>query len=393
MLAIVGGRVVLPDGEVTPATLLVDGGRITAVDRACTIPAAGEARLDASGAVVVPGFIDVHVHGVDGHDVHDEGDAVARIAARLPRFGVTGFCPTTVACGPESLRRVLDQVRACMRAAPAGGARVLGAHLESNFINPDMCGAQPLQHLRLPASDGGEGESYSGADILSVIAEYRDAVAIVTVAPELPGALDVIRTLVTAGHRVSIGHSSADFVVANAAFDVGATQATHLFNRMPPFTHREPGLVGAVLARTDVLAELICDGHHVHPAVARVAIAAKGPSRILAITDGTGASGLPVGGCATLGGRRIRAAEHAAVLDEGTVAGSTLTMDGAFRMLTDAGSSLGDAAMMCATTPAAALRLARHGVIAPGAAADLVVLDEARTVRHTVIAGQLACTQ
>jgi N-acetylglucosamine-6-phosphate deacetylase len=395
MLAIVGGRIVLPGGEVTPATLLVNGAQIATIDRTCAIPAAGEARLDASGAVVVPGFIDVHVHGVDGHDVHDEGDAVARIAARLPRFGVTGFCPTTVACGPDSLRRVLAQVRACMRAAPAGGARVLGAHLESNFINPDMRGAQPLAHLRLPESGvaDAEGESYSGADILSVVAEYRDAIAIVTIAPELPGALDAIRTLVTAGHLVSLGHSAADFVVANAAFDAGATQVTHLFNRMPPFTHREPGLAGAALARTDVLAELICDGYHVHPAVARVAIAAKGPSRILAITDGTGASGLAAGGCATLGGRPIRAGEQVALLDEGTVAGSTLTMDGAFRMLTDAGSSLGDAAVMCATTPASALRLEPHGVIAPGAVADLVVLDEARTVRHTVIAGQVAYTR
>jgi N-acetylglucosamine-6-phosphate deacetylase len=340
----------------------------------------------------MPGFIDVHVHGVDGHDVQDEGDSVARLAARLPRFGVTGFCPTTVACGPGSLRRVLAQVRACMRATPTGSARVLGAHLESNFINPDMRGAQPLQHLRRPSSDASAGDSYSGADVLSVIAEYRDAVAIVTVAPELPGALDVIRTLVTAGHRVSIGHSSADFVTANMAFDAGATQATHLFNRMPPFSHREPGLVGAVLARSDVLAELICDGYHVHPAVARVAIAAKGPSRILAITDGTGASALAVGACATLGGRQIRAGEHAALLDDGTIAGSTLTMDGAFRMLTDAGS-FGDAAMMCATTPASALRLGHHGVIAPGAAADLVVLDEARTVMHTVVAGQVAYTR
>jgi N-acetylglucosamine-6-phosphate deacetylase len=193
---------------------------------------------------------------------------------------------------------------------------------------------------------------------------------------------------VAAGHRVSLGHSGANFDEAVAAIDAGARHATHLFNRMTPITHRAPGLAGAVLAREEVAAELICDGHHVHPAMCRVAIAAKGISGVMAITDGTAGSALPAGSTAMLGGRRIRVSDRAAVLDDGTLAGSTLTMDRAFRMLVETlGLSLPDAAAMCATTPAKQLGLHDFGAIAVGAVADLVVLDRALHVKQTFIDG------
>src|SRR6185369_9234653 len=144
-----------------------------------------------------------------------------------------------------------------------------------------------------------------GRDVLAAIEQAQPDVGIVTLAPELPGGIDLVRTLVAAGHRVSLGHSGADFDVAVAAIEAGARHATHLFNRMTPLQHRAPGLAGAVLARDDVAAELICDGFHVHPAMSRVAIAAKGPSRVMAITDATAGAGLPVGSTAHLGGRTI----------------------------------------------------------------------------------------
>jgi N-acetylglucosamine-6-phosphate deacetylase len=388
MLRVTGATLVLPDRVIERGTLVIETGRIAVVDERPPKKSAPGRQLDLPGRVVVPGFIDLHVHGVDGHDVLDGGAAVTSIAARMPHFGVTAFCPTTVACTPDALRAVLSQVRQC-RATPPPGARVLGAHLESNFINPAMCGAQPVEHLRLPpGADAGPETGFSAADILDVVAAHRKDVAIVTVAPELPGGLELVSQLTEAGHRVSLGHSSADFATAHAAFDAGARHATHLFNRMPPMSHRAPGLVGAVLSRDDVTAELICDGYHVHPAVMRLAIAAKTPGGIVAISDGTAGSGLPVGSCARLGGRSITVGERAAFLDDGTLAGSTLTMDGAFRqLLTLSRDGLVDAATMCCTSPARALGLDSHGIIAPGAAADFVVLDQEMTVEYTCIAG------
>jgi N-acetylglucosamine-6-phosphate deacetylase len=174
-----------------------------------------------------------------------------------------------------------------------------------------------------------------------------------------------------------------------AAIEAGARHATHLFNRMTPLAHRAPGLAGAVLAREEVAAELICDGYHVHPGMCRVAIAAKGTHGVMAISDGTAGSGLPVGSHARLGGRRIRVSDQAAVLDDGTLAGSTLTMDRAFRQIVEAfGCSVLDAARMCATTPARALGLRGHGEIAEGAVADLVLLDRELRVVRTFLGGQ-----
>src|SRR6185436_8132630 len=195
--------------------------------------------------------------------------------------------------------------------------------------------------------------------------------------------------LAAAGHHVSLGHSGAAYDEAIAAIDGGARQATHLFNRMTPINHRVPGLAGAVLEREDVVAELVCDGVHVHPAMVRVALSAKRPAGIMAITDGTAGSGLLTGARTTLGGRPITVRD-AAYLDDGTLAGSVLTMDAAFaRLVTLMGLSLVDAATISATTPARALGLTGHGVIAPGAVADLTVLNRALQVTHTFVGGRL----
>lgn len=388
MIVLAGGSLVLPDRTV-PGSLIVEGERIAAIESRTRVDSPGAMVIDVSGHVLVPGFVDVHVHGVEGHDTLDAPGAIAAIAARLPRYGVTGFCPTTVACPPPDLRRVLEDVRASRLATPGGSARVLPAHLESNFINPDYCGAQPLDCLRT-ASPAKEG-TFSGAEILDVIAAFGPEVGIVTLAPELDGGLDLVRRLAAAGHRVSIGHSGATFDEAMAAIDAGATHATHLFNRMTPMTHRAPGLVGAILEREDVAAELICDGYHVHPAMCRVAIGAKGTSGILAITDGTAGAALPVGSTARLGGREITVESHAAVLHDGTLAGSTLTMDRVFRtIVSQFGMSLVDAASLCAATPARQLGLAGVGTLTEGSLADVVVLDASLRVARTFIAGREA---
>lgn len=387
MIVLAKGDVVLPDRVLSEGSILIDAGRVVAIE-SMTVDLARATTIDASDCYVVPGFIDVHVHGVEGHDTLDGGDAVAEIASRLPRYGVTAFCPTTVACPPNELRTFLSQVRDSRVAGFTGRARVLPAHLESNFISAEYRGAQPVSCLRSPGAGVSEGE-FSAREILDAIAASRPDVGIVTLAPELPGGLDLVTTLVSAGHRVSLGHSGADFDTAVAAIDAGARHATHLFNRMTPITHRAPGLAGAVLSREEIAAELICDGHHVHPAMCRMAIAAKGADRMMAITDGTGASGLPVGSFARLGGRRIEARSEAAFLEDGTLAGTTLTMDRAFRtIVTRLGGSLVEAATMCSTTPARELGLTGFGVIAVGATADLVVLDRGFRVVRTFIAGE-----
>ena len=413
MIVLSGASLVLPDRVLSPGTLVIEEGRIAEIR--ADAPSGAHAAFAFHGHYIVPGFIDVHVHGVDGVDALDVrpgGDAIAAIAARLPRYGVTAFCPTTVACGPEALRRVLDQVRRARETPAARSARVLPAHLESNFINPEYAGAQPLSCLRSPRAalgSGGAGRSsgsggssgdrsaslsgerdFTAAEILAEIERAAPDVGIVTLASELDGGIDLVRRLVSRGHRVSLGHSGATYEQALEAIAAGARHATHLFNRMPPLSHRAPGLAGAVLQTDDVAAEIICDGMHVHPALIRTAIAAKRPSRIFAITDATAAAGLPRGSRAWLGGQPITAGEATALLPDGTIAGSLLTMDRAFQTLVSRiGIPLVDAATICATTPARELGLAGHGLLAPEAVADLVVLDANLSVVQTYLAGQL----
>jgi N-acetylglucosamine-6-phosphate deacetylase len=192
---------------------------------------------------------------------------------------------------------------------------------------------------------------------------------------------------------VSLGHTGADYDTALAAVEAGARHATHLFNRMTPLSHRAPGVVGAVIESDQVTVELIADGVHVHPAMCRFAIGIKGASGVMAISDGTAAAGLPAGETATLGRRRIHARSHAAVLDDGTMAGSVAPMNRIFATLVSAcGASVVDAATMCASTPARQLGLTGHGVIEAGAVADIVVLAADFSVRHTIVDGRVVHT-
>jgi len=407
MIVLSGADLVLPDRVLGGGTLVLDADRIVDVrPGADGADSSSHLHFPFAEHYIVPGFVDVHVHGVEGLDTLDDTGAtssIAGMAERLPRYGVTAFCPTSIACEPTALRRMLSNVRAARTQRPPAGARVLPAHLESNFISPDYKGAQPLECLRgarreVRGAPGAERElrgatprrdAWTGDDILAEIAAARPDVGIVTIAPELDGAIDLIRDLVAHGHHVSLGHSGATYDQAIEGIRAGARQATHLFNRMTPIGHRAPGLAGAVLESDEVIAELICDGVHVHPGMMRVALAAKRAEGIMAITDGTAGSGLSPGAKATLGGRTITV-RGAAYLDDGTLAGSVLTMDRAFARLTsEVGVSLSDAAAVCATTPARALGLQGFGVIAPGAVADLVVLDRDLRVVQTWVAGTL----
>jgi N-acetylglucosamine-6-phosphate deacetylase len=389
MIVLAGGDLVLPDRVQPRGSLIISGERITAIEARVIDGPPGATRVDLTGCLVTPGFVDVHVHGVDGHDVLDGPEAVGAVAARLPAYGVTAFCPTSIACEPGTLATFLDAVGRERVRARGLAARVLPAHLESNFINPEYKGAQPAACLRSAASPGpSEPGAFTGRDIVDLIAAHRAEVGIVTLAPELSGGLELTRDLVRAGHLVSIGHSGATYEDTLTAIHAGVTHATHLFNRMSPMTHRAPGVPGAVLESEQVTAEVICDGVHVHPAVMQVAIRAKGCHGIMAITDGTAGAGLPVGSVTRLGGRRITVTERTAVLEDGTLAGSVLTMDGAFRTLVQGlKMSLVDAARLCASTPARQLRLAETGRLEVGAIADLAVLGGDLRVQQTYLRG------
>jgi N-acetylglucosamine-6-phosphate deacetylase len=386
MIILTGADVVLPDRILSPGTIAIDGETIVEVSAGAQAITSSGQDVDLGGHFIVPGFIDVHVHGVQGTDTLDDEHAIRTMADRFPRYGVTAFCPTSIACKPSVLRRLLGAIRQCRTNPSPSASRVLPAHLESNFINPEYKGAQPLECLRLPR--GSTDGEFTGADILNEIAAARPDVGILTIAPELDGALELIRNLVHNGHHVSLGHSGASYDEALAGVEAGARQATHLFNRMTPINHRQPGLAAAVLEREEIVAEVVCDGVHVHPSMVRLALSAKQPSHVMAITDATAGAGLPRGARTTIGGRPITVGD-VAVLEDGTIAGSILTMDRAFvRLVTMMGVGLVDAATICATTPARALGLQGLGVVARGAIADLVVLDRNLNVTRTFIAGR-----
>ena len=240
MIHLTGATIVQPAGLLSPATLTIDGDRIA--DITASRPGTADG-IDLHDHYIVPGFVDVHVHGLGGIDAMDGDDAVARMAKRLPQHGVTAFCPTSIACVPADLRALLAGVRAARAARDGASARVLPAHLESNFINPEFKGAQPEICIRGPRAFV-EGE-FSGPDIIHEIERARADVGIVTVAPEIDGVLELIPELARNGHYVSLGHSGATYEQGLEAVAAGARHATHLFNRMSGFSHRTPGLAGA----------------------------------------------------------------------------------------------------------------------------------------------------
>lgn len=396
MMVLSGADVVLANRILSPGTVIVDGDRIVDIVSSVRPASPGVVHVDLSKHYIVPGFIDMHVHGVQGFDTLDGGTGLRAMASRLPAYGVTAFCPTTVACAPPVLARFLNQLRKLRSDERVHGARILPAHLESNFINPEYRGAQPPACLRrpplvkdAPAKRRRDGD-FDAEDILVEIDRGGRDIGTITLAPELDGALELIDRFVAAGYRVSLGHTAATFDEAKAAIAHGARSATHLFNRMPPVGHRDPGLAAAVLVSDEVAAELICDGYHVHPAILQVAIASKSLDRVVAITDATGGAGLPMGTRARLGDQLITVGESAAYLDDGTLAGSILTMDRAFALLVSVvGLALPEAVRMCSTTPARELGLQGSGLIAEGGLADLTVLDRNFRVVQTYVSGLL----
>jgi N-acetylglucosamine-6-phosphate deacetylase len=363
-LVLRGGRVVTPDG-VRDADVIVRGQRIVAVDPPSARGEEVEV-VDLAGRWVLPGFVDLHVHGGGGAQCNTAtADDVQRVARFHARYGTTSLLATTVAASVEDLLAALRAMRAAAAAPAADGAEVLGAHLEGPFLSPRWPGAMDARHFVAP--------DLAVADRLLA----GGGVRMLTLAPELRGALELVRVAAAAGVVVSMGHTGATYGEASAAVDAGARAATHVFNAMRPFHHREPGVLGAALDLDGVTCEVICDGVHVDAAAMRLLVRSKGPARIALVTDAIEATGLPDGDY-RLGVRPISVVGGRATLPESeTIAGSTLTMARALRTAVElCGVAVEDAARMASTTPAELLGIAdRKGLLAAGSDADVAILD------------------
>ena len=361
----ISGHLLTPAGFVR-GSVQVDGGRISAVDGA----AVDEATVRADGAMplVLPGFIDLHVHGGGGADTMDAGDAVATLARLHARHGTTSLLATTMTAPLAEIDAALHALAPAIAQRGRGAARILGVHLEGPYISPDKLGAQPA-FARPP--------SLAEIAALHAIAPIR----VLTLAPEVDGMLALIPALVGMGIRVQLGHSMADYDDALHALRQGASGFTHLFNAMSPLHHRAPGMAGAALAHAQH-AELIPDLLHVHAGAMLAALRAI--PGLFCVTDATAATGMPDGDY-RLGRQTVHKCLGGVRLADGTLAGSTLTMDQALRNLVAIGVPLADAAARVSTHAARYLGLADRGVLRPGAHADLVVVDAATLALQRVV--------
>ena len=374
MRLLLRGTIITPSEEIPSGCVLVEDGRVTWVGPGQRGEPGDVEHLGGEDAIIAPGFIDLQVNGYGGHDAATGVEAVRRIARRLPETGVTGFLPTIITA-PLKDAATFPAVAAEAGEADGAGARVLGAHLEGPFLNPQRKGCHDASLMIEPTPD-------------NVRALLANPCRLITMAPELPGGMEAVRTLARAGIVVSAGHSNATYEQGRAAIDAGVRFGTHLFNAMSALHHREPGLPGALLSTDQAVTGLIADGHHVHEALLAVTFARKGEDGIALTTDQVAAAGMPPGRY-QLGGGEVISDGQTVRRAEGMLAGSVATMPQLIRIASGlAGSSLRAALAMASLTPARALGLPL-GRIAPGTAADLVVMTRDLQVRATLVAGRI----
>jgi N-acetylglucosamine-6-phosphate deacetylase len=361
------GHVLGPEGFVR-GRLQLRSGRVDAL----TGTPVSEAEVRQSPLpIVLPGFIDLHVHGGGGFDTMAGGDALAHIARLHARHGTTALLATTMTAPRGEIEAALRAAAPWCGDRPTGGARVLGVHLEGPYIHPDKLGAQPAFAVTATLDE---------VLALHAIAPLR----LVTIAPEVPGHLALIVELRARGFTVQIGHSNASYEDGVAALQAGATGFTHLFNAMSGLHHRAPGLAGAALAHAE-RAEIIPDLLHVHPGAIRAAL--RCIPGLYCVTDATAAAGMPDGDYA-LGRHTVTKCLGGVRLADGTLAGSTLTMDQALRNLVGLGLPLAEASRRTSTLAAEHIGVADRGRLAPGAWGDVVVLDAQLQLREVWVEGE-----
>lgn len=371
MKRITGARIVTPNGVIDGD--VVYGEKIISVGSAC----AGEAEteLEANGDYLIPGLIDLHIHGYLGSDATD-GDArgLEIISRGILKNGVTAFLPTTMTASYETLEKAFSAIRGAMNALPDDCAEVLGAHAEGPFINESRKGAQAGEHIRRPDAD--------------FVIKHKDVIKLITLAPEKDEGLGAIKRICAETDAVvSMGHTDMDYETAMRAIDAGVSHATHLFNAMTPITHRSPGAAGAALFSDKVSCELICDRFHIDPALFMPVFKLKGKKFNL-ITDCIRAGGLTDGEY-DLGGQNVTVNGVQCRLSDGTIAGSILTLNKAVFNLASVGVPLHEAVNAASLYPATVLGLENErGAIAEGLKADMVLCDREMNVKRVIRNGK-----
>jgi N-acetylglucosamine-6-phosphate deacetylase len=383
MLALTADRLFTPLDEIVAPLVLIEDGRIVEITVSSGRAIPPQARhVDFPGAVLAPGFVDIHIHGGAGHDVMEaDADGLTAIETLLERHGVSSYFPTTVTAPDDATLRALDHLATAIEQAAANEdshrARPLGIHLEGPFLSHSRRGVHPPADLQQPTL-ARFGRFWQAA---------RGTIRMMTIAPELPGAEEVIAEAARRGVCVSLGHSDADFAAAMRGVEAGARHATHTFNAMRALGHRDPGILGAVLTNSSITADIIADGIHLDPAIVRLFLKMKGAEGAVLITDATAATGMPEGRY-RLGTLEVEV-KDGRCMSGGSLAGSVLTMDQAVRnVVAFGGWNLAGAVRLATLNPARAAGIsAQAGGLVPGAIADIAVLSSAGVVLQTILRG------
>lgn len=374
---IIGGTLVTPYQVLPGYTLIVEDDKIAGIQSGNANVEPGAKVVDASGRWVAPGYVDIHIHGAMGADFMDATlEVVQKVSRFISQCGVTSYLPTTWSASSELIMAAIQNVADAPQ--PKDGARHLGVHIEGPYLNLDHRGAQLPEVIRMP-------------DVNEYRAWFKTGVVkLITIAPENEGTAEMIKEGKQIGIEFSIGHSGADYEKVIWAADRGARQATHIFNGMVGLHHREPGTVGGVLADDRIYAQLICDGVHVHPAVVKTLVRAKGTSSVILITDAIRGAGLDDGVYEYDGQQKIIVKDGVARTPQGGLSGSTLTMDKAVRnTMNFTGLPFHEVLPMATSVPAAAMGWkGKKGTLEPGADADVILLDAGFNVAKTMVAGR-----
>lgn len=381
-IVIKNGILITPFKKIEEGFLIIKMGRIAQVGigQPRQMTQAAE-EIDARGLYVLPGFIDLHIHGGGGHDVMGKCfGALNEISKTLAKEGVTSFLPTTMTTSHENLLAVTESVRKAMERGTEG-AEILGVHLEGPYVNPQRAGGQPPGFMRLPSIE----------EVKQYIYASGGKVKILSLAPEMEGALDLVRFLDREGIVAAIGHSDASYEETLAAAQAGLRQATHTFNAMGEFHHREPGALGAVLTLDSITAEVIADGVHVHPASIKILTKCKGYEKVVVISDAIMGMGAPDGEY-QLGGRRIIVQNGASRFEDGGIAGSAMSVgNGVKNLIRWLDLELPQIIQMATFNPARAIgEEGRKGSLEVGKDADIIICDQELNVKMAMVRGQVA---
>ncbi|KTD87384.1 N-acetylglucosamine-6-phosphate deacetylase [Paenibacillus etheri] len=371
-------QVVLQERIVPAANVWISEGKIIKIDtESLSIPEGDYERIDGGRHLLVPGMIDVHIHGANGFDMMDGTEqSIQEVSKSCASSGCTSFLATSVS---STLEDLLEMIRSVKRViGHEVGAKIAGIHLEGPYLNPKRKGMQNEKYLRHPNLD----------EMNLIFQEAGSLIKMVTIAPELPGGMELISFLKEKGVVIAIAHSDATYEEAKQAFASGASHVTHCFNGMRPIHHRDPGVIVAAFEEKHVSVQAIVDNVHLHPAIIRLMHTLKGPEGMVLITDALQAMGLGDGDY-MFGGHHVTVSEGVARLKDGTLASSTVTMNEALRYTVETGIPLIDAVKMASTTPANILELQRKGSITTGYDADLVLLDDEFKVLWTMVDGQI----